>query len=292
MAHAKVGGDVEVSESQPSSDYSQNTKILMLGALGVVYGDIGTSPIYAFRETLHAPSGGAVVTRTDVLGLLSLIVWALTLIVTIKYVVFVLRADNKGEGGTLSLMALARASNPNWSKAILRIGVIGAALFFGDAIITPAISVLSAVEGLKVATPAFDPFVVPITLVVLAALFSVQRFGTGKVANVFGPITGVWFLAIGAFGMAHIADDPTVLFAVNPYYAIVYLASQPEVAFVTIGAVSMPTSAISDGGRSCSPGSPSSFQACCSVISGRARSCLRMAARRRTRSSRCCRPGD
>jgi KUP system potassium uptake protein len=237
MAHAKIGGEAEVSESPPSSGHSQNTRILMLGALGVVYGDIGTSPIYAFREALHASSGGAMVTRTDVLGVLSLIVWALTLIVTIKYVVFVLRADNKGEGGTLSLMALARASNPNWSKAILGIGVIGAALFFGDAIITPAISVLSAVEGLKVATPAFDPFVVPITLVILAALFSVQRFGSGKVANVFGPVTGLWFLAIGGFGLAHIADDPTVLFAVNPYYAVVYLISQPEVAFVTIGAV-------------------------------------------------------
>ncbi|HEV2897305.1 MAG TPA: potassium transporter Kup [Pseudaminobacter sp.] len=237
MAHAKIGGEAEVSESPPSSGHSQNTRILMLGALGVVYGDIGTSPIYAFREALHASSGGATVTRTDVLGVLSLIVWALTLIVTIKYVVFVLRADNKGEGGTLSLMALARASNPNWSKAILGIGVIGAALFFGDAIITPAISVLSAVEGLKVATPAFDPFVVPITLVILAALFSVQRFGTGRVATVFGPVTGLWFLAIGGFGLAHIADDPTVLFAVNPYYAVVYLISQPEVAFVTIGAV-------------------------------------------------------
>src|SRR5918994_2539838 len=237
MVHAKIGGEAEVSELPPSSGHSQNTRILMLGALGVVYGDIGTSPIYAFREALHASSGGAMVTRTDVLGVLSLIVWALTLIVTIKYVVFVLRADNKGEGGTLSLMALARASNPNWSKAILGIGVIGAALFFGDAIITPAISVLSAVEGLKVATPAFDPFVVPITLIILAALFSVQRFGTGNVANVFGPVTALWFIAIGVAGLSHIADDPTVFYAVNPYYGIRFLVEHSNVAFVTVGLV-------------------------------------------------------
>jgi KUP system potassium uptake protein len=237
MAHAKTGGEAELSGSHLPNATPHDTKVLMLGALGVVYGDIGTSPIYALREALHASSGGAVVTRTDVLGVLSLIFWALTLIVTIKYVIFVLRADNKGEGGTLSLMALARTSSPGWSKAILGIGVVGSALFFGDAIITPAISVLSAVEGIKVATPAFDAFVVPITLVILAVLFSVQRFGTGKVAAVFGPVTALWFLAIGVSGLTHIADDPTVLFAVNPYYAVAYLAGQPEVAFVTIGAV-------------------------------------------------------
>ena len=215
----------------------QKTGYLMLGALGVVYGDIGTSPIYAFREALHAASTDEIATRLEVLGVLSLIVWALTIIVTIKYVVFVLRADNEGEGGTLSLMALARRAYPRASGVILAIGVCGAALFFGDAIITPAISVLSAVEGLKVVTPAFDEYVVPITLVILGVLFAVQRFGTGRVATVFGPVTALWFLAIGIAGLSHIADDPTVLFAVNPYYAVAYLYSQPEVAFVTIGAV-------------------------------------------------------
>ena len=215
----------------------QSTAALSLGALGVVYGDIGTSPIYAFREALHAASHDDVATRIEVLGVLSLIVWALTVIVTIKYVIFVLRADNGGEGGTLSLMALARRAYPRASAAILTIGVCGAALFYGDAIITPAISVLSAVEGLSVATPAFDEYIVPITLVILAVLFGVQRFGTGSVAKVFGPVTAIWFLAIGLAGVLHIADDPTVVFAVNPYYAVIYLYGQPDVAFVTIGAV-------------------------------------------------------
>nr|WP_244743578.1 potassium transporter Kup [Mesorhizobium sp. L-8-10] len=209
----------------------------MLGALGVVFGDIGTSPIYAFREALHVSSVGNVATRAEIFGVLSLIVWALTVIVTIKYVVFVLRADNKGEGGTLSLMALARGSFVTRPAAILGIGICGAALFFGDAIITPAISVLSAVEGLKVVTPTFDPYVVPITLVILAVLFGVQRFGTASVASVFGPVTAVWFLALGGFGLLHIFDDPSILLAVNPFYAVAYLSAQPEIAFVTIGAV-------------------------------------------------------
>jgi KUP system potassium uptake protein len=215
----------------------QSLRLLILGALGVVYGDIGTSPIYAFREALHVSSGGGPAARSDVLGLLSMIVWALTLIVTIKYVVFVLRADNKGEGGTLSLMALARGSVTRGSGVILAVGICGAALFFGDAIITPAISVLSAVEGLKVVTPAFDPYVVPITLVILTVLFFVQRFGTGSVAKVFGPVTALWFLALGVSGLSHIADDIGVLMAVNPYHALDFLFSRPEVAFATIGAV-------------------------------------------------------
>ncbi|MGB3898476.1 MAG: potassium transporter Kup [Mesorhizobium sp.] len=209
--------------------------ILMVGALGVVYGDIGTSPIYAFREALHA--SGEAVSRSDVLGVLSLIVWALTLIVTVKYVAFVLRADNKGEGGTLSLMALARMAYPKGATVILGIGLCGAALFFGDAIITPAVSVLSAVEGLEVVTPAFDPYVVPITLLILAGLFSVQRFGSGKVAVVFGPVMLVWFVSLGMVGLSHLVDDPSVLLAINPYYAVYYLATTPTGAFITVGAV-------------------------------------------------------
>jgi len=221
----------------PAEHAPQSLKLLILGALGVVYGDIGTSPIYAFREALHAASGSAPASRADVLGLLSLIVWALTLIVTIKYVVFVLRADNKGEGGTLSLMALARGTTTRGAGVILGIGIGGAALFFGDAIITPAISVLSAVEGLKVVTPAFEPYVVPITIAILTLLFFAQRFGTGGVASVFGPVTAVWFLALGISGLSHIADDPGVLLAINPLHALNYLGMQPEVAFATIGAV-------------------------------------------------------
>ncbi|AZO29541.1 potassium transporter Kup [Mesorhizobium sp. M1B.F.Ca.ET.045.04.1.1] len=237
MVLANASSESETLEHSAYADTERHhsTKVLMLGALGVVYGDIGTSPIYAFREALHA-SGGAVA-RDDVLGVLSLIVWALTIIVTIKYVAFVLRADNKGEGGTLSLMSLARSAYPNGSGLILTIGLCGAALFFGDSIITPAISVLSAVEGLEVVTPALDAYVVPITLVILAVLFAVQRFGTGKVATVFGPVTATWFVAIGVAGLYHVVDDWSVLLAINPYYAIYYLATTPTGAFVTVGAV-------------------------------------------------------
>src|SRR5690606_28861505 len=161
----------------------------------------------------------------------------LTVIVAIKYIAFVLRADNKGEGGTLSLMALARSAYPAGSMLILAIGLCGAALFFGDSVITPAISVLSAVEGIKVVTPALEPCVVPITWVLLAALCAGQRFGTGKVAAVFGPVMAAWFLCLRVSGLSHLFDDPTVLFAVNPYYALAYLVHTPEGAFVTVGAV-------------------------------------------------------
>ncbi|RWE22452.1 MAG: potassium transporter Kup, partial [Mesorhizobium sp.] len=237
MVLANASSEAESLErsNHAETERHHSTKVLMLGALGVVYGDIGTSPIYAFREALHA--SGELVAREDVLGVLSLIVWALTIIVTIKYVAFVLRADNKGEGGTLSLMALARSAYPNGSRLILGIGLCGAALFFGDSIITPAISVLSAVEGLKVVTPALEAYVVPITLLILAVLFAVQRFGTGKVAAVFGPVTAIWFLAIGVAGLYHIVDDFSVFLAINPYYAVSYLATTPTGAFVTVGAV-------------------------------------------------------
>ncbi|WP_214472867.1 potassium transporter Kup [Mesorhizobium sp. dw_380] len=236
MTLASSGSEADtVEQSSHSAVEQHSTKVLMLGALGVVYGDIGTSPIYAFREALHASPGTD--TRADVLGVLSLIVWALTIIVTIKYVAFVLRADNKGEGGTLSLMSLARSAYPKGARLILAIGLCGAALFFGDSIITPAISVLSAVEGLRVVTPTLDAYVVPITLVILAILFSVQRFGTGKVAAVFGPVTALWFLAIGVAGLYHLMDDPSILMAINPYYALAYLAGTPTAAFVTVGAV-------------------------------------------------------
>ncbi|WP_027058052.1 potassium transporter Kup [Mesorhizobium loti] len=232
---SRVSEAETVEQSGHSRAEQQSTKVLMLGALGVVYGDIGTSPIYAFREALHASPG--IDTRIHVLGVLSLIVWALTIIVTVKYVAFVLRADNKGEGGTLSLMSLARSAYPRGARLILAIGLCGAALFFGDSIITPAISVLSAVEGLKVVTPTLGAYVVPITLVILAILFSVQRFGTGKVAAVFGPVTALWFLAIGVAGLYHLMDDPSILLAINPYYAVAYLVSTPTAAFVTVGAV-------------------------------------------------------
>ena len=246
MTQTSDGGQAAVGEMNPLAGEAiaepthapQSLGVLTLGALGVVYGDIGTSPIYAFREALVASSAGQVASREDILGVLSLIVWALTIVVTVKYILFVLRADNRGEGGTLSLMSLARGSfapgRPVW---VLALGMVGASLFYGDAVITPAISVLSAVEGLEVVTPNFDAYVVPITLGILLALFAVQRLGTGSVGIVFGPITLLWFLAIGASGLDHIFDDPEILFALNPIYIVNFLYHQPEVAFVTIGAI-------------------------------------------------------
>lgn len=209
--------------------------LLVLGALGVVYGDIGTSPLYAFREALHA--SGGIATEREVLGLLSLIVWALTLVVTVKYVGFVLRADNKGEGGTLSLMTLASnafAKRPVW---ILALGITGGSLFLGDAIITPAISVLSAVEGVEVVTPAMAPWVVPITVIILLGLFTVQRFGTARVSTVFGPIMAAWFIILGFSGLVHIIDTPEVLHALNPTRAVAFLFTHAALSIIIMGAV-------------------------------------------------------
>ncbi|MER9656825.1 potassium transporter Kup, partial [Mesorhizobium sp. M0152] len=238
MALTNAGSEAETVDQSSHPEIEQHsTKVLMLGALGVVYGDIGTSPIYAFREALHASSGGNVADRGDILGVLSLIIWSLTITVTVKYIMFVLRADNRGEGGVLSLMALARGSFAKRSAIILAIGIVGASLFFGDAVITPAISVLSAVEGMNVVTPTFQPYVVPLTLVILAILFAVQRFGTGGVGLVFGPVTAVWFLAIGLSGLNHIIADPEILWAISPHYIAAFLINSPDVAFVTVGAV-------------------------------------------------------
>nr|WP_284340094.1 potassium transporter Kup [Devosia nitrariae] len=212
----------------------------MLGALGVVFGDIGTSPLYAFREALHATGHSAasgVASPREVLGLLSLILWALTLIVTIKYVGFVLRADNKGEGGTLSLTTLARGAFAKRSNWVLLVGVVGAALFFGDAIITPAISVLSAVEGLEVVEPRLTPWVVPLTVIIIVALFTVQRLGTGKVAAVFGPITAIWFVALGISGLVHIFEAPEVLWAINPLLGGQFILNHTGIALIVLGAV-------------------------------------------------------
>jgi KUP system potassium uptake protein len=210
--------------------------VLVLGALGVVYGDIGTSPIYAFRQALSIRPASQE-TSTEILGLLSLIVWALTITVAVKYIFFVTRADNKGEGGTLSLMSLAAsgfAKRPRWNIAA---GVVGAALFFGDAIITPAISVLSAVEGVRLIAPALTPWVVPITLVLIVGLFSVQRFGTAGVSTVFGPIMAAWFLVLGFAGLMSIIQYPAVLWALNPALGAQFLFSHAPIALVVLGAV-------------------------------------------------------
>lgn len=193
---------------------------LTVGSVGVVYGDIGTSPLYAFREAVNAATGGGPVERATVLGVLSLIVWALIMVVTIKYVIVLLRADNNGEGGTLSLMALATRALGRRTNVLVVLGIVGAAMFLGDSMITPAISVLSAVEGLKLATPAFEHFVVPLAIVILFALFMVQSHGTARVASLFGPIMLIWFVSIAVVGLLHIRDDPGVLLALNPYYAV------------------------------------------------------------------------
>ncbi len=232
----RAAGDVA---TDTAGHATKNLPLLTLGAIGVVYGDIGTSPIYAFREAMKVRPGGAgdFANNAEVMGLLSLIVWALTLTVAVKYVFFVTRADNNGEGGTLSLMALARktfADPPAWITAL---GVLGAAMFYGDAMITPAISVLSAVEGMELVAPASGGWVVPITLVIIVGLFAVQRLGTGKVAMIFGPITAVWFLVLGGIGLVHIVQYPGVLWALNPFLALEFILTHAGIAFIVLGAV-------------------------------------------------------
>ncbi|MGB3744604.1 MAG: potassium transporter Kup [Xanthobacteraceae bacterium] len=215
---------------------------LTLGSIGVVYGDIGTSPLYAVRVALEAASGPAHgdVTRITVIGVLSLIIWALIVVVTLKYVVILLRADNNGEGGTLTLMALATRAVGRVGRAagwVALLGIASAGLFYGDAVITPALSVLSAVEGIDVATPAFHEYVVPLTVVILIALFAAQSRGTAKVAALFGPIMMVWFIVIAIPGVLWVAADPGVLWALNPLYGIDFLVHHGIIGLYTLGAV-------------------------------------------------------
>ena len=231
---ASIAGDVVAAPA--GQDNNQHLPALVLGALGVVYGDIGTSPLYAFRQALFIRPAEQE-SSVEILGLLSLIVWALTIIVTVKYIFFVTRADNKGEGGTLSLMSLAASSFKKRPTLVLVMGVLGAGLFFGDAIITPAISVLSAVEGVAVVAPGLSRWIVPITLVLIAGLFAVQRFGTEGVARVFGPIMALWFVVLGACGLWRIVQYPAVLWAANPAYGATFLMTHPALALVVLGAV-------------------------------------------------------
>jgi KUP system potassium uptake protein len=209
---------------------------LTLGAIGVVYGDIGTSPIYAFREALKA-TGAVSPGAPEVLGILSLLIWTLILIVTVKYVFVLLRADNRGEGGILALYTLVRLAAGRRSVPVLLLALGGAALFAGDAAITPAISVLSAVEGVGLILPRLSAYVLPVTLGILVALFMVQRRGTASVAALFGPVCVVWFLALGGLGLWHIADGPMVLRAFSPVWGVDFLLHHPGVAFVVLGAV-------------------------------------------------------
>jgi len=213
-------------------------KALLLGSVGVVYGDIGTSPLYALREAVIAASGpSGIVNPQAVLGVLSLILWALIVVVTLKYVLILLRADNHGEGGTLALMALAQRAVKYGASTIVLLGIISGALFYGDAVITPALSVLSAIEGIKLVTAAFDPYVVPLTVVILLALFAVQSRGTARVAAFFGPVMCVWFAVIAIAAIAPIMRHPEVLFALNPLHAVAFMLNHGVIGFVTLGAV-------------------------------------------------------
>jgi KUP system potassium uptake protein len=233
-------GGAETYESEASHQHSREQGILKLcaGAIGIVFGDIGTSPIYAFRETFagHHPLDPDAL---HIYGVLSLVFWSMMLVVTIKYVGIIMRADNKGEGGSLALLALINRSSgaKRWSAPIILLGVFATALFYGDSMITPAISVLSAVEGLTVVNPQFEPWVLPIAIGILAGLFAIQSRGTAKVGALFGPIMLVYFAVLSALGIYHIIDNPSILEALNPWYAVQFFLSDGFSAFLALGSV-------------------------------------------------------
>jgi KUP system potassium uptake protein len=238
---AAPGGDGAAGDHPSASGHDPRVQALALTALGVVFGDIGTSPLYAMKE-VFSEAYAVTATHDHVLGAVSLVLWALMLVVSVKYVMFIMRADNRGEGGIMALIALVlrgteNAADTRKRRMLMILGIFGAALFYGDGAITPAISVLSAVEGLNVAAPALSSWVVPITLGVLVALFLIQRKGTGTVGRLFGPITLAWFLALGAGGVASIVHTPEVLAAVNPAYGIAFLLEQRFSAVFVLGAV-------------------------------------------------------
>jgi KUP system potassium uptake protein len=211
---------------------------LTLAAIGVVYGDIGTSPLYALKEVFG--HGRVPVTPANILGILSLVFWTLTVVVSFKYVVLILRADNHGEGGLIAMLALATQAvkdQPVLRRRLLILGIFGTAIFFGDGVITPAISVLSAVEGLEVAAPGLHRFVMPITLLVITALFAAQRFGTAVVGRLFGPVTLLWFVVLAVLGVVHVVGNPQVLVALSPHHALSFLVAHPGVAFVALASV-------------------------------------------------------
>lgn len=229
--------------SHPQSDghtpENKNLRLLILGAIGVVFGDIGTSPLYALKECF-SPEHGIPFSTEATYGILSMLFWALIVIVTIKYVAFVMRADNNGEGGVLSLMALAlRSAAPGSGRArmMMMLGVFAACMLYGESVITPAISVLSAVEGLEVAAPGLHSYVIPITLTILTAVFVIQRFGTEAVGRLFGPVTLVWFITLGALGVLNIMKVPDILASVNPLFAIQFITDHTLQAFVVMGSV-------------------------------------------------------
>ena len=223
--------------SQNGKLSSSDTAKMAFASIGVVFGDIGTSPLYTMREALRPVISAGGDTRLAVLGVVSLLIWGLLLIVTLKYVFIIMRADNHGEGGILSQVALVQGLLKDKASFVLLLGIIGAAFFFGDAMITPAISVLSAVEGLKIINPGFDSFVLPTTLAVLMVLFFYQYRGTSDVAKIFAPATALWFLLIGIMGLVQIIKDPTIFQAINPYYGVTMLLQRPGLALLVFGGV-------------------------------------------------------
>jgi len=233
---------VEAGPGSHAASHAGHGPALLIAALGVVFGDIGTSPLYAFKETLN-PAHGVALTPQAVLGLLSLIFWGLTFVVTLKYVVFVLRADHDGEGGILALQALARkavgedGTRPWVWRSLGALGLVGAAMFYGDSLITPAISVLSAVEGLEVQAPALQTYVIPVTMAILVGLFAVQRKGTGVVGKVFGPVMLLWFLVLALAGLWHVSQQPQILAALDPRHAVNFLLTHRPQALAVLGAV-------------------------------------------------------
>ncbi|MDX1583675.1 MAG: KUP/HAK/KT family potassium transporter, partial [Thermoanaerobaculia bacterium] len=225
-------------DEQPKGKY---LVLLSISALGIVYGDIGTSPLYAVRECFHGPLA-VPVTSANILGVLSLVLWALILVISVKYLSFVLRADNRGEGGIIALMSLVRPQKIDESTRRRRIllvmmGLFGASLLYGDGMITPAISVLSAIEGLEVATPFFTPYVIPITVSILVVLFLFQKRGTAGIGVIFGPVTGVWFVTLAILGISQIIHYPQVFAAINPYYAVQFFVLNGWKGFLVLGAV-------------------------------------------------------
>jgi KUP system potassium uptake protein len=217
---------------------AQALPALALAAIGIVFGDIATSPLYALQEAFGAH--GVAPTPDNILGVLSLTVWSLILVVSVKYIGFIMRADNRGEGGSMALLALARhavGNHPRRRRLVVTLGLVGVALFFGDSVITPAISVLSAIEGLDVATPAFKPAIIPITVVIIVALFALQRFGSARVGQLFGPVMVLWLATIGVLGVFAIVRSPDVLAAMSPHFAFVYLARKGFAGFSSLGAV-------------------------------------------------------
>ena len=213
---------------------------LTLGALGVVFGDIGTSPLYALQTVFHADHGAVPTTDSAIYGVLSLVFWSVTIIVSIKYVSLIMRADNDGEGGIMALIALIKGAGPATRRhrmVLIALGIFGAALFYGDGMITPAISVLSSVEGMEVVSPSLESLVVPIALTILTALFLIQRFGTGAVGRLFGPVMSVWFTVLAVGGIAQIADHPGVLRALSPTYAVTFFADHGGTAFIALGSI-------------------------------------------------------